>query len=275
MTGTNQAQVERWNAQAGKLWADAQEVLDARLRAFGEAALDAAKLGEGARVLDVGCGCADTTLSAAARVGTTGHVLGLDISRPMLARGRERTKGVPSIELREADASTFRTDEPFDAVISRFGIMFFDDPPAAFGNLRRATRSGGILSFACWQPLEQNPWAAVPLSGVLRVLPPPAPTPPREPGPFAFADPSYVREVLTGGGYRDVELTPFSAPVAMGSTLEEVVGFAAELGPASRALEKAPEDVRPRAMEMLRQTLAPLAPGFTLEGAIWVVTARA
>jgi SAM-dependent methyltransferase len=270
-----QSELEKWNGPVGQRWALFQEALDARIRPYGTYVLERAELREGMRVLDVGAGCGDLTLEAARTVGATGKVVGVDISRPMLARARERTMELSNVDLREHDAATFAPDAPFDRVISRFGVMFFDDPTTAFANLRRATKPGGGLAFVCWQALAKNPWAAVPLSAVLRVVPPAAPPPPNAPGPFSLAEPDHVRDILTRAGWIAVELFPVLQPMKLGKTLDEAVEYATQIGPSARALAEADEATRARALEMLRQTLAPSAPEFALGAAVWVVTAQA
>lgn len=271
----NETEIANWNGPIGERWVLLQEALDARLSVFGKDVLERAELREGLRVLDVGCGCGAVTIEAARAVGIAGRVVGLDVSRPMLARGRARTKELPNVELVEHDATTFAPDAPFDFVLSRFGVMFFGDPTAAFANIRSATKQGGGLSFVCWQSLAKNPWAGVPLSAVLSVVPPPPTPPPNAPGPFSLADPGRTRDVLTRAGWSDVVLTAVVHPMTLGGTLDEAVDYAGRIGPAAGALRGTDEETRTRAMEMLRQTLAPFAPTFALEGAVWLVTARA
>lgn len=270
----NQAEIENWNGPIGERWVTFQEALDARIRVYGEQVLRAAGLGAGMRVLDVGAGCGDMTLEAARTVGGAGRVVGVDISRPMLGRARERASTFSNVELVEHDASTFATDVPFDAIISRFGVMFFDDPAGAFANIRSAIKPGGRLTFVCWQSLAANPWAAVPLSAVVTVLPAPAIPAPNAPGPFAFADPARVQELLTSAGWSDVVLTPFTDAMMLGSDLEDALDYASRMGPSARLLRDADDATRARALEALRDTLSPLAPGFTLGSAVWVVTAK-
>ena len=270
----NQSEIENWNGALGERWARFHEALDARIRVYGKEVLDRAALREGMRVLDVGCGCAELTVDAARAVGRTGRVVGVDVSKPNLAQGRAATKELSNVELLEHDAATFKSDTPFDVVISRFGVMFFDDPAAAFANIRSVTKPGGGLAFVCWQSLEKNPWAGVPLSGVLRVLPPLAPAPPNAPGPFALANGEYLRDLLARAGWSDVVLTSVVHPVKLGDTLDEAVEYASRMGPAARAIGAADEATQKRALQMLRETLAPSSPGFALNGAVWVVTAR-
>jgi SAM-dependent methyltransferase len=272
----NDAEIANWNGPIGERWVAHQEMLDARLQVFSPHLLAAAELTHGQRILDIGCGCGAISLEVARAVGPTGHVVGLDVSRPMLARARDRAKDHPNIELVEHDATTYTASAPFDTLVSRFGVMFFDDPTVAFTNLRRATNPGGRISFVCWQPLADNDWASVPLSAVLRVLPPGEPSRPRAPGPFAFGEADYVDSILKGAGWSAIELTPRSQPFGLGDTLDDAVDYATSMGPSGRALRTSEDDAtRERAREMLRQTLAPFGPSFALQSAVWLVTARA
>jgi SAM-dependent methyltransferase len=210
-------------------------------------------------------------------------VLGVDISPPMLARARERTAGRTTIAVALGDAQTYAfAPGAFDALYSRFGVMFFDDPRAAFRNLRAAARPGGRLSFVCWQELARNPWAARPLEAVMRLLPASAmPDMLREgrPGPFFLSDPARVREILEAAGWKDVSFEPVEMPLHLGgaATLDEVVEYSLQIGPAARAMADAPEALKPALEAALREALAPFAGarGVFLDGAAFVVGARA
>lgn len=272
----NEAEIANWNGPIGERWAAHQEMLDSRLRIFTPHLLAAAALTDGQRILDIGCGCGEISLEVARAVGPSGHVVGLDVSRPMLARARDRAEDHPNIELVEHDATTYEASAPFDTLVSRFGVMFFDDPTAAFTNLRRVTKPGGRISFVCWQALADNEWASVPLSAVLRVLPPGEPPRPRAPGPFAFGEADYVEGILKGAGWSAIELTPRNEAFGLGDTLDDAVDYATYMGPSARALRATDDDAtRARAREMLRQTLAPFGPSFALQSGVWIVTARA
>src|SRR5262249_38336345 len=149
-------------------------------------------------VLDVGCGCGDSTVDLARRVAPDGTVVGMDISAVMLERARQtaREQGV-NARFEHADAQTHAfAPASFDVLFSRFGVMFFADPTAAFANLRSALRPGGKLAFVCWQSLAENPWMLVPLGAAFQIIPPPPMPAPDAPGPFAFADQSRVRSIL-------------------------------------------------------------------------------
>jgi SAM-dependent methyltransferase len=269
--------------KGGEAWARLQDRTDALVDPPGRLALERLGVVTGERVLDVGCGCGQTLLEIAERAGASGRVLGVDISPPMLARARERVAGQPIIEVALGDAQTY-TFAPgaFDAVFSRFGVMFFDDFGAAFRNLRGAARPGGRLSFVCWQEMARNPWAARPLEAVMRLLPPSAlPDVLREgrPGPFFLSEPGRVREILEGAGWKDVTIEPFEMPLHLGgaATLEEAVAYSLQIGPAARAMADAPEALKPQLEGALREALSPFASarGVFLDGAVSVVRARA
>ena len=260
-----------------------QDRTDALIDPLGRIAIDRLGVAAGQRVLDVGCGCGQTLLQLAELAGPTGHVLGVDISPPMLARARERVAGRPTIALALGDAQTYAfAPGAFDAMYSRFGVMFFDDPSAAFRNLRAAARPGARLSFVCWQDLAKNPWAARPLEAVMRLLPESAmPDMLRDgrPGPFFMSDPARVRAILGAAGWKDVSLEPVEMLLHLGgaATLDEAVEYSLQIGPAARAMTDAPEALEPALEAALRHALAPFATarGVFMDSAAFVVGARA
>jgi SAM-dependent methyltransferase len=276
----NRAQTAYWNEQAGPRWVALQRDLDAELEVFGLAAADALGLAPGDRVLDVGCGAGATTLMLAARV-RPGHVLGVDVSRPLLARARERAESADNVRFEQADAQTLAfAKASYDAVFSRFGVMFFADPVAAFRNLRAALRADGRLSFACWRAADENPSFTLPLQAALPFLPePPAPPEPGAPGPFAFADRARIEAILDGAGYVDVAVTPYDTELVLAghSDLERAVDLSLQLGPLSRALLQHTEATRALARSAVREAFLPHhgPAGVTLPAATWIVTARA
>jgi SAM-dependent methyltransferase len=273
---------QAFTEKVGEAWVRLQDRTDALIDPLGRAALARLDVRAGERVLDVGCGCGQTLLELAELVGPAGHILGVDVSEPMLARARERAAGTPTIALARGDAQTHAlAPESFDAVYSRFGVMYFDDARAAFANLRRAARAGGRLGFVCWQELARNPWALRPLEAVRRLLPPgPPPDLLAEgrPGPFSLADPARLRAILTDAGWRIVELAPVEMPLHLGgaATLDEAVAYSLQIGPAARTIAEAPPELRPALETALREALAPFASarGVWLDGAAYVVTAK-
>jgi SAM-dependent methyltransferase len=278
----NADQATYWNGPGGQAWASQHETVDPLIRPIGRAAAD--RLGDltGLRVLDVGCGCGETTLELAERVGASGSVHGVDISATLLgvAEAAARAAGARHARFQNADAQTEAFEgAPFDAAFSRFGVMFFADPSAAFANIRRAMRPGARLAFACWRAMEKNPFIALPLMAAAPLLPPSPAAPPDGPGPFAFADRDRVARILDEGGFGGVEIDPLDLLLGA-EPLEERVDSALRIGPLAGALRAANADeaLMARVTEAVRRALAPHegADGLVkLPAAAWIVTARA
>jgi SAM-dependent methyltransferase len=278
MDPANERMIAFWNGPGGEAWACNADDQDRDLQTLGDAALGALAATSGESVLDVGCGAGTTTLTLAGIVGTGGRVVGVDISAPLLAVARRRAVGVTNVMFVEADAQqTLPHDAPFDAVFSRFGLMFFDEPVAAFAKLHQATSPGGRLAFVCWQGAFANPWFLVPMIAAMGVpgLDLPPPPGPREPGPFAFADPDHVSQILTAGGWRGAELQSYTDEIA--DDLDRRVEFSLRQGPVARALEGAADEVREVVAAQVRDALAVhTADGrVRLARAAWIVTANA
>lgn len=274
----NAAQIAYWNEGAGPTWAALQVQLDRQLGPLGRATEAALKPQAGERLLDVGCGCGETSLELARAVGPTGSVTGLDISRPMLeiARSRGAEAGLANVEFLEADAQTSPLETgAYDGLFSRFGVMFFADPTAAFTNLRRALKPGGRLAILCWRSPDQNPIMTLPMASVAHLFPPAPPPEPGAPGPFAFADPKRVETILSGAGFTDIAITPHDEEIGAGS-LDDTLSLTLRVGPLGGMLREHPE-VRDQAVGILRDTLATHAgpDGVKLGSATWIVTARA
>jgi SAM-dependent methyltransferase len=274
----NAEQIEHWNRVEARHWVTAEDRYDRMLRPFGIRAIDALDLGPGERVLDVGCGCGDTTLEVAERVGSGGHVLGVDLSAPMLGRARERAaeRGLTHVEFEQADAQVYAfAPESFDAAVSRFGVMFFDDPTAAFANIRAALRPSARLAFVCWQELARNEWMLIPGAAVAAHVPLPDLEEPGQPGQFAFADPDRVRGILQGSGFEEIGVTAVEEPLTIGGygTVDEAVEFLKGTNTGQTLLADADPDVADAALADVRSALAPHEgpDGVRLGAAVWLV----
>ena len=271
----NTDQIAFWNEAAGQTWADLQDLLDVQLEPLGRAVLAALAVQPGERVIDVGCGCGQTTLALGEQTGPSGRALGVDISEPMLAIARRRAAGAPQVRFLNADAQTQAFDPArFDAIHSRFGVMFFEDPTAAFANLRGALRPGGRLAFLCWRTPAENPVMALPMQAAASFVPPPEPPTPGAPGPFAFADPERVRAILGGAGFGDIGVQAQDMP-AGGNSLEDTVSLSLRVGPLGRQLREHPQN-RDLAVAAIRAALSEhVTDGRVfLPSATWIVTAR-
>jgi len=248
-----------WNEVAGKEWVALEADFDRTLGPAGDELLRRAAPTPGEHVLDVGCGFGTTTLALARAVGAGGRVMGVDISAPMLglARQRARDAAVDNVIWREGDAQDL--DLPsrhFDLIVSRFGVMFFDDPEAAFSNLCRAAKPGGRLHFACWQSTACNAWytfAARTLAPYLDIPPPQ----PDAPGPFAFGDTEWVSKLLLAAGFVDIAADAFNMTMIQGGS-RGVDGAIQQMvrGPVADAVAAAPEAARQTGLDALRAALA-------------------
>jgi SAM-dependent methyltransferase len=276
-SGPNAEQIEYWNKQAGPKWVAESDQMDRMLGPIGAAAIERAAPRAGERVIDVGCGNGQTSLQLAARVGPQGSVLGVDISVPMLERAQARAAGekLPQLRFENADAQTHAfAPGGADLVFSRFGVMFFADPVAAFANLARALRPGGRLAFVCWQSLAENPWMRDPLGALAKHVPLPPPAAPDAPGPFAFADAARVRGILEHADFRQVAFEPRTGAMSLGASVDEAVHVASEIGPVGAILREAPAAARSGALTAIRELLAARATpeGVALPYATWIAS---
>ena len=228
MSTANELEQRRWNDEH---WAAVWPRREQLTSAVTDLLLAHLAHVEGQRVLDVGSGGGTTAFAVAGRVGGAsgggvsgsgasgggGSVVGADISAPLVrfAAGRARAMGLANVSFTVADVQQETIDGgPFDAVVSQFGVMFFDEPPVAFANIRAHAVPGARLAFACWQPADQNPWWAG--RAVARFLDPPTPPPGKVTGgPFALGDPDHASAVLAAAGWTNVERTPYRISVAV------------------------------------------------------------
>jgi SAM-dependent methyltransferase len=271
-------QVAFWNGPGGERWVADQARMEAMLAPVADALIAHASVRPGEVVLDVGCGYGVTAIMLARVVGPTGRVIGLDVSAPMLELARARSAGITNIEWIEADATTYGfVPGSVDLVFSRFGVMFFGDPVAAFANLRRALRPEGQLVFACWRTIEENPWIQVPAKAVFAHVPPPPRPGPDDPGMLSFGDPARVARILADAGFGTPRFTKLDLTIDLGGGggLDDATEQALSMRPASQILLDQADSVRAAVAASVRAALAPYVTGNTvgLPGAVWLVDA--
>jgi SAM-dependent methyltransferase len=278
MPTDNSDQIAEWNGALGQRWAQGRADIDGIVVPFGDAALRTAAPQRAEHVIDVGCGCGDTSIELGRRVGPQGSVLGVDVSRPMLEVARARAgQGAPRLSFMEADASVAQLPSATDLLYSRFGVMFFAAPVPALRHLRAALRARGRFVFACWRTPRDNPWAMAPLVAARKALGiTPPPWDPHSPGPFAFADDARLRDLLAQAGFENVDMQRFDAPVFLGATPREAAENAARLGPTSMLVRELGLERLPAIVDGVEAALRELAAPdghVSLNGSAWIVSA--
>jgi len=276
----NDAQIDYWNGPAGQKWVDQSNRLDAMLAPFAEEVLRAASIGKNECALDIGCGAGTLTLGATDAAGGAVGSRGVDVSEPLLKLAKKRAADAGSrAQFERADASVFTSDQKFDLMISRFGVMFFEDPAAAFRNIRHQVKAEGRMVFMCWQPLQVNDWAFAPLQAALPLLKEAPEQPdPNAPGPFAFANKDRLFELMNAAGWQNVSIDPFETLMTLpGDDVDTSAAFMLKLGPLARLI--AAQDLDPVLIQnavtnRLRNNVG--ADGrVAMKSACWLVTATA
>lgn len=272
-------QREYWNSPVGDEWARQADRTDTMFTALTQAGLSALNLQPGERVLDIGCGAGKTALTAAQQVGPNGHVVGVDISQPLLALARQRAEAIgANIDFIEADAGAADIPgAPFDVAFSRFGVMFFDDPPAAFANIRKSLRPGGRFVFICWRPFTENEWTHASLDALTPMLSAPLPPPDTNlPGPLSLSDSAKIRSILDASGWRDVSIEGWEGALILGADPNDAASYLLKIGPSARAIKEHGLDaVAAERLIVKRLAQAQTSAGVSLGAACWIVRAMA
>lgn len=275
----NSEMIDYWNGQAGERWREEADALDTLLAPFADSIVAALPDGLRGDILDVGCGAGALSLKVAGRYGGV-SVTGVDVSQPMLSLARERADAIGAkATFVEADAGSFSSHQKFNGLISRYGVMFFANPVAAFANLHAQMAEGAPLCFACWRPAPENEWVMAPMRAALPFMDAPPPSPePRRPGPFAFAESDYITHILDTAGWKEVWIEAWDGKVSMpGDSLSEAADFSLGIGPLARLI--AEQDIDKAAVKSALETDMALKMNATgqveLEAAAWIVTARA
>lgn len=269
----NEDQKEYWNDSAGEQWVAEQVVMDAMLAKVTASLISRAAPQSGERVLDIGCGTGETSLIAA---DAGAQVTGVDISESMLALAAKRMGDLGETVL--ADASEYQDETGFDLIMSRFGVMFFDDPRAAFANINANLKAGGRMCFACWRAPQENDWVLVPMMAVKPFLPETPEQDPHAPGPFAFADAHRTRAILESAGFADITIDPVDIEMVIADKggIVQALDFITKIGPAARAMAEVDAAGKDKMLNALKAALSPHNDNgrIALKGAIWLVQAK-
>ncbi|MGN6149051.1 MAG: class I SAM-dependent methyltransferase [Rhizomicrobium sp.] len=276
MNKPNADQLEMWNGRVGQKWARLQDKTDLMLNNITDALMPFAAAKSGEHVLDIGCGCGTTTFRLQMAVAPNGSVAGVDISAPMLEVARARSQAMNAdIAFIQEDASTHEFQPVFDLVFSRFGVMFFDDPVAAFKNIRTALSPKGRLAFVCWRAFKENDWAFVPYVAAQPFLPEQPKTDPHAPGPFAFADADRLKDILTKAGFSNIRIEKLDTTSSLGKTPAEAANESLNIGPVSRAANDLPDAERSKARDAIEKVFEQhvTSVGVAPKAACWLVSA--
>ena len=279
MSEVNKNQRDFWSGKGGDIWVERQNAMDTMLSPLGEAALNKLNLNEGENVLDIGCGCGHTTLNIAKRISPDGQVTGLDISEPMLKRAKESANEM-SIRNASFNCVDVQTDdigeEVYSAAFSRFGVMFFEDPVAAFCNINKSLITGASLSFVCWQSPALNPWQSLFIEAVKKYVDLPSP-PPRSPSPFAFMESEYVSSILEESNFQNIMIEGHEAEVNMfsGRSLSDSVKDYISINPVVSGMLK--DSTEQEKTEIINSAIEAFSPYYSAKGlmfpsATWLVT---
>ena len=276
-SGTNSEQAALWNGPGGRAWVDEQALLDRMLEPFQELLVAEVAAASPRRVLDVGCGAGSTTLAVARLLGEAGHSTGVDISAPLIeaARLRAERDGVPAdFLLADAQEHAFEPAS-FDMLISRFGVMFFDDPERALGNLRRAAAPGATLRFVTWRSAAENPFMTTAERAAAPLLPQLPPRAPDGPGQFSLADEGRATHILEQGGWDSISLEPIDVVCTLPE--KDLMRYVTRLGPLGRIFTEIEERTREKVIETVRAAFEPYVHGEVVRVAAagWMVRARA
>jgi SAM-dependent methyltransferase len=268
-------QSAKWNGPAARNWIEAQDALDRLLKPMEDLLVEAVVARSARAVLDVGCGTGGVAVTLARKLGAGARCVGLDISEPMIAAARVRAE-------RERVAATFiaadaqkHAFEPasFDTIISRFGVMFFDDFIEAFANLRRAAASHAELRFISWRSAEENPFMTTAERAAVPLLPDLPVRVPDSPGQFGLASQARIRDILERSLWKRIEIRPIDVVCTMPE--KELNGYLSRMGFVGMALQEADENTRAEVMKLVRPAFDPYVHGTEVRftAACWMVSA--
>ena len=278
MKKINQDQKEFWNEKKGKIWVSLEKHIDKMLNPLGDHAIKILEPKDGEKILDVGCGTGSTTQNLSKLVGDSGLITGMDISEPILdfAKKQSNSKKINNINFILADAQNFQfLTKSYDAIFSRFGIMFFEDPIAAFKNIKKSLKNKGRLTFICWRKRDENDWITLSSNIASNFLELPPNANPKEPGPFAFEDSGYIEEILIKSGWKNITIKNHNQNIIVGETVNITAEFLSRMGPMSVPFENADQYTQRKVKEALKECYSKYntSNGVEFNFSTWIVSA--
>jgi ubiquinone/menaquinone biosynthesis C-methylase UbiE len=280
---TSTEYVDFWNEILVPKFIEYKHILVDGLTHHSAAIFPSLPVKKGDKVLDVGCGFGDTAIMLAQRVGPTGQVIGQDCCTAFLDYGRRdaQARGITNVTFIEGDALLDHFEPNHDFVFSRFGTMFFANPVAGLRNMRSALKPGGIMTHIVWRDPEDNPWLSMAKEVVLRFLPPPGEDARTcGPGPFSMSDQEMVTKMMEIAGYKEIKFERVDAPVLIGRTVEDAIGFQLALGPAGEVFREAGEEAEAK-RDQIKAALAKAidaqrheADGIVMGSSSWVISGK-
>ncbi len=253
----NIEQFQYWNDKSGPKWVKLDDSMNERFSTLTDELFRRADINENDNVLDIGCGGGETSFRASQLVGSNGYVLGADISDTLLHLARSKYSKVDNLEFNLCDAQSHKfQSNSFDRIISRFGVMFFDDPVAAFKNVRSSLKVGGSLNFVCWTEIMQNEFIIDGAEIITKHTQVNLPPVTREPGPFGLSEKSYVEEILTASGFKNIKIDTVQTTISTRDSVQQAANILMNIGPRAKMLSR--KDISDETMLQIKSEIEEL-----------------
>ena len=236
----NDEQFEFWNEGIGKKWVEEDDSMNERLSILTKELFLRSKINRDDKILDIGCGGGQTTFEASEMVGENGYVIGADISKILLDLAKSKYANTKNLEFKYCDVQNYEFREnSFNKVISRFGVMFFENPIEAFKNIYNSIQEGGSLNFVCWTNVMENEFFTDPTNIIIKHINKEFPEITRAPGPLAFSEADYVKEILASSKFKNVKVEKVYSSISTNDSAKKDGDLLLKLGLGGRLLADA------------------------------------
>ena len=253
----NVEQSEYWNEKSGPKWVKNEDALNERLSILTNELFSRANIKAPDKVLDIGCGGGDTTFQVSKLLANGGHVVGADISQTLLNHAKSKFSNIDSMEFVHCDAQNYSFDENyFDKVMSRFGVMFFENPSEAFKNILGSMQTNGSINFVCWTNMMENEFITAGMDIITKYTQKVLPEVTKDPGPFAFSDREYINGVLKSAGFKNINIDKVYTSISTKDSAEKDAEILMGIGPRARILSE--ENLSSEKMSMIKSEIVEL-----------------